>query len=311
MEKICLTKVVLAKPQSIETNSLAEMLKTAVGRYCVSAVCQEHLVVEADDELIKKDGLEQLTSVRVVDCEPVDKGILNSFTEVRVMNIVEEKMRVSRSRVDSLDRKEVSELDSFDSAVFQSSSLGRENLLSLPCLLKPSRIYGLTKMMKRHLKDIGIKADDCHVVGLSDKTLRKLYLSEGSWIVIRASTDECQLQSAAMAEEEPVSVERAEYIEQAGHMPSTYDMAIMQDEPASKHFVQVFSIQKFLPSRDQAEKRSLSRSTKAMTRMSHDAVSSDDDIYLNPYLYFNMTTDYPAILDDFNVLVEVRCQSGS
>jgi hypothetical protein len=288
-QRVELTRVVLAKPQSIETESLAGMLKTAVNRYCVHVERQQYLFVDAFEDIQKQDGLEQLAAVKVIDCEPVDIGILTSHTEVRIINSVEEKRRVSRSRGDSFDSKEVSGMDSFHSAV---------ESMSCPCLLKPSRIYGLTKKMKDHLKDQRIKADDCHVVGLSEMTLHKLSLEEGSWIVISASTEVGELQGVA---EEP----RAGYIAQACQDPGPYGTAIMQEEAASKHFVQVFCIQGFLPNRDQAGKRWPSRSTKAMMAgMSLDGLLLDDVIYLNPYLYFNLTTDYPAILDDFKVLVE-------
>lgn len=289
-----MTKVVLANPLTIGLDALARMLKTAVEKYRVRAECLERLDVEGETKSVEKDGLDQLYRVEVVDCEPVDRGILSVDTEVRVIDVREEKGEVVGVQTDSIDSRAASlSEESFDSArsYTQPRSYVKEDALILPCSLKPGRIYGLTKDMKMHLKNMKlIKADDFHVVGLRLQTLGKLGLTEGSWVVINANTEEYPHWVAS-----PTS-----YTEQTFLVPRGYAQAQMAADVTRKHFVQVFSVENFLPSESQATKRRGSRSAIERRRR------VEDIIYLNPYLYFNMTSEYPAILDDFRVVVEVR-----
>ena len=300
IEQIGLTRVVLSKPTHIAPDSLAYMLKLALEKGCkVHAECQERLCVDYSQN--EKDvALDGLAAVHVVDCEPVDKGILCLNTEVRVIDINAETEK-ERSRPGDVDS--VKTYSSVSSSSFCSASSydrRQSSVCRLPCSLKPWRIYGLTKAMKQHLTDeLKVKADSCHVVGLRQHTLERLGLEAGSWVVISATTitNETPCNSfASVKEEDP----RSEYTEPAEYTEQT------RDDMTSKHFVQVFSIQKFVPSQDQAVKRYRSRSTTARNSITGDLLAVGDDIiYLNAYLYFNMTSAFPAILDKFRVIVEV------
>ena len=317
-----LTKIVLQIATEEDVQDVCSSIRHVIREASVTADVRRRLTIDyAGSESETKRKCNQLGNIYVIDAEPVDRGLLALKTQV---------IFIQR------DTPPDEEVESSGVVSFRAAS--RDRLSSLQRNhLKPKRIFGFEKSMKKYLVSIQMGADDFHCVGVCKRTMDRLQIREKEWIVISMTIegydnddddDTGNLSKKRLSSEYRQeaflrpgnvltrSVENEEYeevvsvnvmTEEATTTPTPrtdFGAAVARASGSNKHFVQVFCFDKDFS----AEKTTRSASTSSVdsVRSSFPSDSVDDSsIYISPYLYFNLTIDFPAIEDHFEVKVQV------